>query len=423
MDWRDPSSLVGNGPMVLLELGEDGAVLGHNPHWGASAGNVGQVRIPFRADKDVDVAEWRAGKHDILLAPVREAADLPRTLAGQAPQLSTAFLGVAADREALQDLRVRLAIAHAVDREALLAATSGIDAPAGRGGLIPPAMPGHGATAAPPYDPDARARAAGGGRASGRRGAAELRVAAHPWRPGDALVEQLAAVGIPAAVHVPANKWGHEHGCDLWMSSWHADYPDPDGFFLGLLRIEPFWRDEETDALLRGRAGLAAPRRAQRLLREFERVWIGQRVGARPPVLRAALVLRRPSVHGLHIGPMRIAHLEQVVVDRRLRAGRRASAGGAHLLGEGRQHRPGDLGVRLQEGLEDPRGHAQADEVGVRHDGGRARPVVEQRDLAERVARPELAPLLPADLDGRGALRDDEEAEALLTLGDDVIAP
>ena len=29
---------------------------------------------------------------------------------------------------------------------------------------------------------------------------------------------------------MPANKWGHEHGCDLWMSSWHADYPDPENF-------------------------------------------------------------------------------------------------------------------------------------------------------------------------------------------------
>ena len=54
-----------------------------------------------------------------------------------------------------------------------------------------------------------------------------------------------------------------------------------------------------------------------RLFREFERVWIGQRVGLVPLSYERLLVLRRPSVHGLHIGPMRIAHLEQVVVDRR----------------------------------------------------------------------------------------------------------
>jgi ABC-type oligopeptide transport system substrate-binding subunit len=93
--------------------------------------------------------------------------------------------------------------------------------------------------------------------------------------------------------------------------------PDPDGFFLGLLRIEPFWRDEETDALLAAAQASRHRDERMRLFREFERVWIGQRVALVPLSYERQLVLRRPSVHGLHIGPMRIAHLEQVVVDRR----------------------------------------------------------------------------------------------------------
>ena len=142
-------------------------------------------------------------------------------------------------------------------------------------------------------------------------------MSSQPWRPGERLVELLAAVGIRSRVHVPENKWGHEHGCDLWLSSWHADYPDPDGFFLGLLRIEPFWRDEETEALLAAAQASRHRDERMRLFREFERVWIGQRVALVPLSYERQLVLRRPSVHGLHIGPMRIAHLEQVVVDRR----------------------------------------------------------------------------------------------------------
>jgi hypothetical protein len=38
----------------------------------------------------------------------------------------------------------------------------------------------------------------------------------------------------------------------LWISGWWADYPDPDGFFRGLLRVGwPFYQDEDIAELLR----------------------------------------------------------------------------------------------------------------------------------------------------------------------------
>ncbi len=317
VDWRDPASLVGNGPMVLRELGEDGAVLGPNPHWPPTVGNVGEVVIAFRGDQEANLDEWRAGRHDVVLAPVRRGMDAPDTVIDEAPQVSTTFLGLAADNEPLDDVRVRLAIAHAIDRDALLAATRGIDVAAGRGGLIPPAMPGHGATAAPAYDPErARALLEEAGYPGGA-GLPELRVSAQPWRPGDTLVEQLAAVGIPARVHVPQNKWGHEPGCHVWLSSWHADYPDPDGFFLGLLRIEPFHADAETEALLEAARASQDRDERMRLFREFERLWIGERAALVPLSYERQPVLRRPWVRGLSISPMRVAHLERVTVEPR----------------------------------------------------------------------------------------------------------
>ena len=101
-----------------------------------------------------------------------------------------------------------------------------------------------------------------------------------------------------------------------WFSGWHADYPDPDGFYLGLLELGlPLHRDDETDAILaQARASRDRDERL-RLYREFERIWIGQRAALVPISYDRQLVLRRPDVHGLRLNPMGAFHLEQVVVE------------------------------------------------------------------------------------------------------------
>ena len=52
-----------------------------------------------------------------------------------------------------------------------------------------------------------------------------------------------------------------------------------------------------------------------RLYREFERLWIGQRVAVVPLAYSRQLMLRRPEITCLRLNPMRVFHLEQVVVE------------------------------------------------------------------------------------------------------------
>ncbi len=63
-----------------------------------------------------------------------------------------------------------------------------------------------------------------------------------------------------------------------------------------------------------------------------------------------------------------------------------------------------------------------AAEVGAGDDRRRARTIVDQRDLAEPVPRPQRPHDLPLDADRRIALLDDEEADAALTLFGDRVA-
>src|SRR4051794_11846232 len=101
-----------------------------------------------------------------------------------------------------------------------------------------------------------------------------------------------------------------------------------------------------------------------------------------------------------------------------------SSAGGlfAQASGERLQQRPGDGGGVLHEALEVPRRHAEAAQLRVGGDGGRALVAVEQRHLAEVVARAQRADDAVADAHERLALDDDEEADAAASLDDDLLA-
>jgi ABC-type transport system substrate-binding protein len=114
----------------------------------------------------------------------------------------------------------------------------------------------------------------------------------------------------------PAKHWGVATAAHAWFSGWHADYPDPDGFYLGLIKLGlPLYCDDETDALLaQARASRDRDERL-RLYREFERIWIGVRAALVPISYDRQLLVRRPHVTGLRLNPMGAFHLEQVVIE------------------------------------------------------------------------------------------------------------
>ena len=217
----------------------------------------------------------------------------------------------------MADERVRRALAHAIDSTALVA---GGDGRRSRGGARRRDPAGHArATATTPAcrsTPSARAscwprRATRAARAC--RSCASTR---GRGRPPAALAAQLAADRRARALRGAGKHFGVAPDAHAWFSGWHADYPDPDGFYLGLLKLGlPLYCDEETDAMLeRARASRDRDERL-RLYREFERIWIGAARGARADLLRPPALLRRPGVHGLRLNPMGAFHLEQVVVE------------------------------------------------------------------------------------------------------------
>jgi ABC-type transport system substrate-binding protein len=289
-----------------------------NPHWVGPRGNIREVH-GTTSDDETAIAAWRSGRHDVLTTVKPVAADEPDTLQETYSNLSLIFLGFRADRPPFDNVLVRRAVAHALDRERIAKALSTIALPATRGGAIPPAMPGHSHRIGLGYDPElARKLLAEAGYPEGK-GLPELTVPIHRGAPAEPFVELLGEVGIRVASIVAEGPVapGHIHESHAWVTGWTADYPDPEGLFQGFFAED--WRhyhDEQIDDLLARARESQVQAERMRLLHELDRLWVGEHAAIVPLLYSRQIQLRRPSLEGVWPNVLWGTTLDTAVVSR-----------------------------------------------------------------------------------------------------------
>jgi ABC-type transport system substrate-binding protein/class 3 adenylate cyclase len=321
-EWRKPENLVGNGPFMLSEFDSEHAVLLANPHWVGPRGNVREVRFDFAVRSSTAAEEWRRGRFDVLptyTAHYRELSETENTIAEIVPELWLQYVGFRADRPPFSNVLVRRAFAHALDRDRLVADSGTLNRPVTRGGVIPPAMPGHSHRVGLEHDVErARALLEQAGYPDGK-GFPEVTVLVP--RHGQffgTLEEQWGALGVrlrerKEKLHGPEQL----EPCEIWLSGWSADYPDPDGVFRGFLRSGwPFYCDEEIEDLLQRARSISDQGERMRLYHELDRLWVNEHVAIAPVAYGRAVVVRRPWVKGVWVNPLQRARLDQVLVER-----------------------------------------------------------------------------------------------------------
>jgi ABC-type transport system substrate-binding protein len=316
-DWRRPENLVGNGPFVLERFDEEEALLVANPHWIGPRGNVRELHVSF-AEKDTDTVQaWLDGRYDVLTAWDLAVTEAAESVAETIPSLSTRYVGFAADRPPFSNALVRKAFSHAVDREhAKRPSTSELAAT--RGGAIPPAMPGHSHRVAPDHDLElARGFLADAGYPEGR-GLPQLELVIDPSLEGvERLVEQWAELGVRVSVRrTDGHLWSEGLGsAHFWVSWFAADYPDPDGFFRGLLTSDwPFYVDDDIEELLERARSLGNQDERMRLYHELDRLWVAEHAAILPLAYGRSIIVRRPWIEGFWANPLSKASIERVVV-------------------------------------------------------------------------------------------------------------
>ena len=323
-DWHRMVPLVGNGPFVLTSRDESRIVIAAAPSWHGARGNVREVTLEIEPSPEVAAERWRSGEYDALDDSIARTTVVDdETVLQRSPGMMTWYLGFNARRAPLDDVCVRRALAHAVDRHEPAERLQG--AATATGGLLPPTMPGHSQQVAPKFEPDhARALLNEAGFADGRALGEIVLVCLDLWEDAASNVAaQLEAVGVRIRLLLVASDpdchTAIEESAHAFIWAWIADYPDPGGGFLNaILRTVPWlYRDEELEQLLARAASLRDQDERLRAYREFERIWIGEDAAVVPLAYGHRQLWRRPWVTGMWMNAVAMSTFADAVVTRR----------------------------------------------------------------------------------------------------------
>ena len=313
--------LVCNGAFMLASRDDERLVLETNPTWHGARGNVRQVHVMLEESWEDVARRWHDGEFDVLHGRFAEyAIAAGETFVERAPAMYTWYLGFNATRSPVDDPRVRLAAAHAIDRGAPAAALGA--AAAATGGLIPPTMPGHSQRVAPPFDP-ARARALLED-ARGVVGEIALAYLGLWAEAAESVAAQLEGVGLsvrplPLASDAALLDAIRE-GAHAFVWAWSADSPDPAGGILEpILSSLPVYSDHELQALLARAASLHDQDERLRTYREYERRWIGDSAAVVPLAYADSALVVRTGITGMWMNEVGMSTFAEVVVDRQKR--------------------------------------------------------------------------------------------------------
>jgi len=218
----------------------------------------------------------------------------------------TNFVGFDVKAAPLDDLRVRRALALAIDKEHISdIILKGYASPA-LGGFIPPPIPGHSRTIGLSYNPSkARKLLAAAGYIDGAgfpshtiqvgRGLlmAEVVVSAisHQWNKELGL--NIIPKVLPARSHL---KILHEDLPPIWYAGWILDYPDPDSFLrVSRVRENANWTNDKFDRLIDQASILKDHHQRMKLYQQADRILIEEAV-VLPIIYRHEHYLLKPWV-------------------------------------------------------------------------------------------------------------------------------
>jgi len=246
-DYGTPSvGSVGTGPFVFDEWveGQRVRLTANEDYWGGAA-NVDEVVFRPILEPTARLAELQAGAIDLAVnlpaddfQTVENDGDLVTAIADG--ELNVGYVGIShAEEHPMSQLEVRQAIAHAIDRQAIVDAFYAATGMLAQDHLAA-SLWGHGDDWPYDYDPErARELLAEAGYPDGFETELWYMPVSRPYYPSpqpiaETIASYLADVGIEA--EVLTEDWTtylsdyREGVFPMWMLGWNADYADPDNF-------------------------------------------------------------------------------------------------------------------------------------------------------------------------------------------------
>ncbi len=335
-------SPVGTGPFRVDVWNDDMLRLTANRDYFGGAPFLDAVEIHFPTGDETNRArDLRAGSYDVIEPATGAMGSLesdPGVRVLRYQELSVAFLGLNADHPPLDQPWMRQAIAHAIDREALVAESPTVRRMAT--GVLPPGISGYSPEEKGlSHDPErARSLLADAGHADGA-GLPPVEL----WAPQSSLAvrnvtegirRDLESVGI--VLKVRDVSWAeldaglNDRTAPAFLLGWVADLTDPDSFMRSLFESAGSgnyfsYSDSRTDEMLSRGSVTKHPLERARLYRGLERRVLGEAPMV-PLYHTLGVIAMRDGVEGLAPGPLGMAHVEFERVWLREPAGRKGSS-------------------------------------------------------------------------------------------------
>jgi peptide/nickel transport system substrate-binding protein len=235
--------VVGTGPFMFKEwIPNDKITLVANPNWWGDGPKLDALIFRSIPDNSARLAEFLAGtihQADLAQTDVPAAKADPNITEYIQPSTSTGYIAFQQCTEPFDDVKVRKAIAMAINREALVKNfyTEGDEV---AGSFQPPAIPGHKPGLTTEYNPEkAKALLAEAGFPDGFSTEFWYVPVIRGYSPdgkaiAEAIAVDLAKIGVK--VELMTEDWGaylehrNEGKFPMWMLGWGSDNGDPDNY-------------------------------------------------------------------------------------------------------------------------------------------------------------------------------------------------
>jgi oligopeptide transport system substrate-binding protein len=315
-NWDKPGYMINLGPYLLDSYEPHrNVVLKRNPRYYGKRGNVERIVSALIEDESTAIRMYYDNQLDFMTRLSVEAAHLHgRTDFKQWPEARIAHLDFNPNQEPTSDVRLRRAIAMAIDKTKLARLLEGASAPAST--FVPPGIMGYAKQGGLAYDPKkAHAIMEEAGYYKKALPTLELVVAGYNDEvlAANFIAEELKNnLGLnvqitkyePKQFYSPMVSFG---GFAMLLNRWTADFPDPDNFYsiflAGAGNNRVGWKNSKYDELVVAARGLSdaklraqAYAKANRLLTENDAVAVPLYYGR-----NCALI--RPGIKGFEPTP------------------------------------------------------------------------------------------------------------------------
>jgi ABC-type oligopeptide transport system substrate-binding subunit/class 3 adenylate cyclase len=330
-EWWKPVHIVCNGAFRLKEFSGTRVALERNPYYfGAFPGNLDGMEWTFTADRATGLDDYVAGTTDLLRVFLGDistylADSVPTSEQHQFPVLAVHWMALAPGETPLNDVRVRRALLHALDRDRVAQVVYGFRHASMRAGIVPPGMPGHSPGLGLTFDlPQARRLLAEAGYPEGR-GLPQLTIG-HPYfeaqGPEEIARQWHEHLGVNVALERVLDRDLDREAPPIFMWGWTADYPDPDNFlrntsYYDFLR-QNGWHNERYDFLVAEAARTTDRAKRLAMYREADRIWVEQDAVMYPLDYTLSgdnMYLVKPWVKGYRVSRASLTVLKNVSIE------------------------------------------------------------------------------------------------------------